>query len=193
MSLDNKIFEIDRGKEFGMWTDPVSKFMYHDHFVHIYTKFNLDSYKSIEDIGGANGILRQFFEDKDYSTSDIDESKEPDFIGNIVNYNGIMAFKWRGETYNRHYQNELIVIRYVLHYLSDEEVIKMFSNIKENHKGDILVVQFTNEAGDLDIKLSNSINETKYFRTQEQLYALLQNFNIVLTDTQSFEVTAEFY
>ena len=182
-------FLIDKGKEFGKWTDSVSKFMYHDHFASIYSRFNLDSYNHIEDLGGANGLLREFFIDKNYTTSDIDKTKEPNFIRNAIDFNGMH----RCQTFSFPYQSDLIIIRYILHYLTDDEVIKMFSNIKKHHKGDILVIQFTNEDNDLNVKLANSINEIKYFRTQSQLYELLIGFNILQSESQSFEVTEEFY
>lgn len=185
--------KIDQGEDFGKWTDPVSKFIYHDHFVGIFDKFDLQKYSKIEDLGGSNGLLSKFFVDKEFSTTDIDESKNPDFIGNIVYYNGIAEFRWRGMIFKQEYQSDLLIIRFVLHYMTDDEILTMFNNIKKNHKGDILVIQFSNEGNDMEIKRQNSINEVKIFRTPNELRQLFNDFEIKQVDTQIYQVTQEFY
>jgi hypothetical protein len=183
----------DQGESFGKWTDKVSRFMYHDHFASIYKNFALQKYVTIEDLGGANGLLAEFFESQSFSTADIDESKNPDFIGNIINYNSKYKVKWRGQTLEKSYQSDLLIIRFVLHYMTDEEILLMFNNIQKHHKGDILIVQFTNEGPDMQIKRQNSINEVKIFRTSVELIDLLQGFDIIQQHCQSYNVTEEFY
>jgi hypothetical protein len=192
--MENLESQINIDRNFGNWTDPVSKFMYHDHFARIYAdpRFDLAKYNRIEDFGGANGKLKTFFGEK-LSTIDIDETNNPDFLGNIVNYNGIAEIRWRGEIRRFKVESDLIIIRYVLHYLTDEEIKRMFENIKSYHKGHILIVQFTNEGEDMEIKKQNSINETKYFRTAKELSQLISGFDVISTDTESFTVTNEFY
>jgi hypothetical protein len=189
---DNKRLNID--KNFGNWTDPVSKFMYLDHFSRIYKdeRYRLARYRRIEDLGGANGKLKTFF-GSSLTTVDIDETNNPDFLGNIINYNGFTEFRWRGERRQIKIESDLIIIRYVLHYLTDDEIRKMFQNLKLHHKGDILIVQFTNEGEDMNIKKQNSINEIKYFRTEDELTSLISEFEVIATDTESFTVTSEFY
>jgi hypothetical protein len=105
----------------------------------------------------------------------------------------VAEFRWRGAIQRMKIESDLIIIRYVLHYLTDDEIRKLLQNIKSYHAGDILIVQFTNEGEDLQIKKQNSINETKYFRTSEELSLLIGEFEVIATDTESFKVTTEFY
>ena len=191
-SEESKTLNIDQN--FGNWPDPVSKFMYHDHFEQIYSddRFALGKYSKIEDFGGANGKLKEFFGNR-LTTVDIDETNDPDYVGNIVNYNGVAEFHWRGQIARIKIESDLIIIRYVLHYLTDEQIIQMFQNLKKHHKGDILIIQFTNEDVDMKTKKQNSVNETKYFRTTKEIQELVKGFQILAYDVESFDVTAEFY
>jgi hypothetical protein len=192
--MENLEDQLNIDKNFGNWTDKVSKFMYEGHFDRIFNdpRFNLARFSRIEDFGGANGKLKTFFGDK-LATIDIDETNDPDFLGNIINYNAYAEFRWRGEIRLFKVESDLIIIRYVLHYLTDKEIKKMFQNIKSYHRGHILIVQFTNEGEDMNIKRQNSINETKYFRTAEELSVLINGFEVVARDTENFTVTSEFY
>jgi hypothetical protein len=196
LTIDPDVLEnqINIDENFGNWTDDVSRFMYERHFDRIFNdkRFDLARFNRIEDFGGANGKLKAFFGNK-LSTIDIDETNNPDFLGNVVNYNGYASFGWRGERRYFKVESDLIIIRYVLHYLTDDEIKRMFQNIKSNHKGHILIVQFTNEGEDMEIKKQNSINEIKYFRTAQELSSLISSFEIVAADTESFTVTKEFY
>ena len=105
---------------------------------------------------------------------DIDKSKNPDIVDNIITHEGVY---------------DLIIIRFVLHYLNDYELLLLFDNIKKYHKGEILIIQFTNE--DLKSKYYNSKNEHKYFRTKYQLEKLLPNFKNIYSI--EYECTKEFY
>lgn len=151
--MQSKIFKEDQGINFGRWTDIISNLMYIDS-----TREILLSLHTIPDIiadyGGANGNLKQFLPQS--ISIDIDESKNPDILDNILTHIG---------------EYELIIIRYVLHYLNDYEVIQLFDHLKSYHKGEVLLIQFCNN--DLKSKYHNSLNEFKYFRTEEQLKALI--------------------
>ena len=152
--MPKKIYKEDSGVGFGQWQDNVSKFIYFESVEQILSEIELP--QKVADYGGANGILKKYI--PNIISIDIDESKNPDIVDNIITHKG---------------NYDLIVIRYVLHYLNDYEVLQLFENIKSYHKGKILIIQFCNE--DLKSKYGNSKNEFKYFRTQKQLVKLLPN------------------
>ena len=166
----NTIYKEDRGLEFGKWSDRVSKLMYFESTEKILSLIHVP--KSVADYGGANGNLKTFIPQA--ISIDIDTSKKPDIVDNILTHVG---------------KYHLIVIRYVLHYLNDYEVINLFNHLKEFHTGQILVIQFCNET--LKEKYINSINEHKYFRTSNQLESLLPKFNLIYS--KKYQCTKEFY
>lgn len=168
--MQNKIYKEDNGTNFGKWTDSVSKLMYIDSTKEILLK--IDTSGKIADYGGANGILKQFI--PNIISIDIDKSKKPDIVDNVLTHKG---------------NYDLIILRFVLHYLNDYEILKLFKNIETYHKGKILVIQFTNE--DLKSKYYNSKNEFKYFRTKNQLEKLLPKFKNIYSI--NYKCTKEFY
>lgn len=164
------IYKEDKGINFGKWSDNTSKLMYFDSVKDILSKINIKG--KVADYGGANGILKQFI--PNIISIDIDASKNPDIIDNILTHKGIY---------------DLIIIRFVLHYLNDYKVLQLFDNIKKYHRGRVLIIQFTNE--DLKSKYANSKNEFKYFRTKNQLENLLPKFENIYSI--EYECTKEFY
>ena len=169
--MQKRIYEIDEGVNFGKWNDKTSKFMYFDCMKAILKKIDINGV--IADYGGANSNLKAFL-----STSisiDIDKSKNPDIEDDILKHES--NYDW-------------IVIRYVLHYMNDYEVLILFEKIKSFHKGKVLVIQFCNE--DLKTKYANSINELKYFRTEKQLKSLLP-VEAKKIFSKNIEITKEFY
>jgi len=168
--MQNIIYKEDNGTNFGKWSDNTSKLMYYDSVKDILSK--IDTKGKIADYGGANGILKEFI--PNIISVDIDASKKPDILDNILTHKG---------------NYELIIIRFVLHYLNDYEILQLFENIKEYHKGKILIIQFTNE--DLKSKYFNSKNEFKYFRTKVQLEKLLPVFKHIYAI--EYNCTREFY
>lgn len=162
------IYNEDKGIHFGKWNDKTSKFMYFSSTKEILEDLKIKG--TIADYGGANGNLKTFLPNS--ISIDIDESKNPDIIDNILTHS--KKYDW-------------VVIRYVLHYLTDQEVLQLFNNIQSDN---ILIIQFTNE--DLKIKYNNSKNEIKYFRTRTQLESLLpKKKNIIYR--KLFDCTLEFY
>ena len=150
--MQKKIYEIDDGINFGKWPDEISKFLYFDSTKEILSKIDIP--KLIADYGGANGNLKTFIPNS--ISIDIDKSKKPDILDNILTHEG---------------KYDLIIIRYVLHYLNDYEIISLFNQINKFHKGKVLIIQFCND--DLISKYKNSQNEFKYFRTYSQLKSLI--------------------
>lgn len=169
-NMQNKIYNIDQGDNFGKWSDPTSRFMYEDSLKEILSEIEIP--EIVADYGGANGILKGFI--KNIITIDIDESKNPDIIDDILKHEG-------------NYQ--LIIIRFVLHYLNDYEVLELFENISKYHEGKILIIQFVNE--DLKSKYQNSKNEFKYFRTKDQLEKLLPEAKLIYS--KEYLCSKEFY
>jgi len=168
--MQKKIYNEDAGIDFGRWADVTSKLMYFDSVQAILSKVN--TLGTVADYGGANGILKNFI--PNIITIDIDSTKKPDIIDNIITHKG---------------NYDLIIIRYVLHYLNDYEVLELFNHISSYHKGKILIIQFTNE--DLKSKYQNSKNEFKYFRTKNQLEKLLPNCEHIFN--ADYQCTSEFY
>lgn len=168
--MQKKTYKIDSGVEFGKWNDNVSKLMYFDTTKEILSKINTNG--TVADYGGANGILKQFI--PNIITIDIDSSKNPDIVDNILLHEGIY---------------DLIIIRFVLHYLNDYKIFQLFEKIKSYHKGKVLIIQFCNN--DLKSKYANSKNEFKYFRTESQLKALLPDCKKIYS--KKYICTKEFY
>lgn len=161
-------YKEDQGINFGTWTDSVSGFLYQNSTKQILNKIHIPNL--VADYGGANGNLKQFIPQS--ISIDIDKTKNPDINDNIL-------------THSKYY--DLVIIRYVLHYLNDYEVLQLFETIKAKN---ILVIQFENN--DLKSKYFNSQNEFKYFRTSQQLKQLLpkQAEEIYL---KTYELGKEFY
>lgn len=169
--MQKNIYKEDQGNDFGKWDDPVSWFLYHYSIKKILDKISIP--ENVADYGGANGILKDHI--PGIISIDIDPSKNPDIEADILKYKG---------------DHELIIIRFVLHYLNDYEVIKLFDHINSYHKGEILIIQFCNN--DLRSKYYNSRNEFKYFRTEDQMEKLLpEGFKKIFS--KMIGITPEFY
>lgn len=170
--MQKNIYKEDKGQNFGKWNDNISKLLYYRSTRKILSKISVP--QIVADYGGANGILKQFI--PNCITIDIDSSKTPDICDNILTHTG---------------NYDLIIIRYVLHYLTDQQIISLFEHLKTFHKGAILVQQFCNK--DLVLKYANSVNEQqKYFRTKEQLLSLLPKGFKIIYKTK-YIVTKDFY
>lgn len=162
------IFIEDKGQNFGKWDDSTSQFLYHDSTKEILSQFKIEG--KIADFGGANGNLKEFLPSS--ISIDIDGSKNPDIEDDIITHSE--KYDW-------------VIIRYVLHYLDDYQVLQLFDNIRAEK---ILIIQFTNE--NLKNKYYNSRNEKKYFRTRNQLEALLPD-RASRFYRSMFNCTKEFY
>lgn len=161
--------DIDQGEKFGTWDDEISKFLYIDSAIEILSLFNIP--QNVADYGGGNGLLKKFI--PNIITIDKDKSKNPDICEDILEHQG---------TY------DMIISRYVLHYLNDYEVIEL---LKICSKTPSVIIQFVND--NLHDKYFNSHNELKYFRTSAQLDALLSPFKFNQIYRFKYRVTKEFY
>lgn len=168
----NKL-SVDQGTAFGTWSDDTSRFMYEASLPPILEALQLSGH--VGDFGGANGLLTKHLV-SDYpctvTTIDSDPTKKPDIVDDILFHDKPYDVAW---------------CRYVLHYLTDQEVIRFIDKVNAPR---IIVVQFCNE--DLRVKYRNSFNEVKHFRTLSQTAALLGG-DAVLVGTGEYLVTSEFY
>lgn len=166
--MQSKTYKEDRGKDFGKWTDKISKFLYYESTKEILSKIKIPL--NVADYGGANGLLKKIIPNS--ISIDLDHAKKPDILDNII-------------THKNKY--DLVIIRYVLHYLNDYEIIELFKNINAKN---ILVIQFVNN--DLKAKYYNSQNEFKYFRTSKQLKKLMpKSFKKIYS--KKYYLDSEFY
>jgi len=167
------IFDADQGVNFGTWDDPVSRLMY-GHSTPIFLDM-VDYSGSVYDLGGGNGLLKQYIP---HSISvDIDQNKQPDVIQDIRQFST---------------KCDLVVIRYVLHYFSDKDVVNLITHIKE-HAKKVMVIQFCNEGVHLKVKrqISKQSDERKYFRNSNHLFRLLSR--PIDIRSVSYTVTPVFY
>lgn len=183
--MRNTTYKLDGGKDFGAGDDPVSELIYRSSAKEFLRNVPTAG-KRIADYGGGNGILRRFLNAKAYKVVDVDETKKTsgDFIcDDITTHRG---------------SYDLVICRYVLHYLTDEEALQMFEQIRRNGTKKILIIQFVNEKTDLKIKREISERfekgiEQKHFRTCKQLFDLFDGFSVENVDKIDYKVTPDFY
>lgn len=162
----------DQGTAFGTWPDATSRLMYQD--IMPLALSGIDTSGRVADFGGANGLLKQWIP---HSISvDYDATKNPDICENVLDHMG---------------DYELVVMRYLLHYMPDSVVRTLFKRMGMWHSGRVLLIQFVNE--NVDDKIGNSLGEVKFFRTEAQLKRLLAPFGIVSRKAVEYRVEADFY
>lgn len=167
------LHKVDGGVDFGKWPNRTARIMYQD--VMPFFLSGIDTTGSIADYGGANGLMKEWIPHA--VTVDNDASKYPDVEDNILTHVG---------------DYDLITMRYVMHYLSDAEVMNLFEHLRVSHAGKILLIQFVNE--DLEIKNANSTNEQKWFRSEKHLKTLVSiTHNLIERRAVDYRVDAEFY
>lgn len=165
----------DQGVKFGTWPDPTAQLMYHD--IMPLALSGIDTAGRVADYGGANGLLKRFIPHA--ITVDYDETKSPTICDDILRHRG---------TY------DLIVMRYVLHYMNNEDVRRLFRHLGSFHKGRILLIQFVNDDDSLLDKLHNSVGETKWFRGEGELRRLIVGpWQIASRKAVDYRVGADFY
>lgn len=162
----------DQGTAFGTWPDATSRLMYQD--IMPLALSGIDTSGRVADFGGANGLLKQWIP---HAVSvDYDASKNPDICESVLDHMG---------------DYELVVMRYLLHYMPDSVVRTLFKRMGMWHNGRVLLIQFVNE--NVDDKIRNSWGEVKFFRTEAQLKRLLTPFGIVSRKAVEYRVAADFY
>lgn len=167
---------VDAGTAFGTWPDATSRLIYHDAMPALLSGTYTTS--PTVDLGGGNGLARQWF--PHLTTVDSDEAKRPDVVADVLTWQPAP-----GRRYDR------VLLRYVLHYLADAQVEALLRHVATWHDGELLVIQFVND--DLAAKRANSVNETKHFRTEAQLLALLAPWSPQRRLALDYVVEPEFY
>jgi hypothetical protein len=168
-------FEQDAGQNFGRWTDDVSRLMYHDIMPEILKDLDLAKYRQVGDLGGGNGLLKEFMPNS--VSIDIDPTKNPDIVDDIRTCRIDYGF---------------VILRYVLHYLSDIEVKSLIARIP----CPALIIQFANEGNHLETKRQISRQyETKtvFHRDLHSFRSLFGTKTIMNTKRFDYTVTPEFY
>lgn len=163
----------DQGEAFGRWPNKTARLMYHD--IMPLALNGIDTSGSVADLGGANGLTKEWIPHA--VTVDYDKSKRPDILADILTYRG---------------EHDLLILRYVLHYMPDTVVRDLMRHLASYHKGKVLVIQFTND--DLPAKYANSVGETKWFRTTAGTLQLLsKHWQVREIKSINYKVEADFY
>lgn len=168
---------VDQGTRFGTWQDPTSRLMYHDAMPALLSGTPRD--ELVLDLGGGNGLSREWF--PNVVTVDADPAKEPDVVADLLSYVPPTPVG-------------RVLVRYVLHYLDDDQVRELFQHhLPSWHAGEVTVIQFVND--DLAAKLANSVNETKFFRTEEHLHQLVTSpsWRVARRIAVGYDVHPDFY
>ena len=143
---------------FGTWGDGTSDLMYRGAMGYLLDWLEVGF--EVVDLGGANGLSRGFLGPGHHVvTVDLDPSTGPDVVADMM-------------TYRHPVPADTVLLRYVLHYLADVEVERLFAHLATWHDGNVVVVQFANE--DTGAKVANSADSaSRYWRTPAALLELL--------------------
>jgi hypothetical protein len=168
---------IDTAITFGKGNSPTSRLLYHRIFDLI--RDRIPSFAKVYDLGGGNGVSKAYF--PSVVTVDNNPEMEPDILADIL------EFEVPDEA-------DLILIRYVAHYLQEEQLIKLLE--RSSHKP-ILFIQFTNS--DPDDKLLQSLfkgqgeEDHKTFRDWDHFVHLLEPRGFRQIIRVDYEVEPMFY
>ena len=162
--------ETDGGTSFGKWPNRTAQLIYFDAMPALLPTVT----GPVVDLGGGNGLLKQWLPQA--LSVDKDASKEPDVVADLLT--------WSSTNYPTG------VMRYVLHYLPDEQAQQLLTHVA-TYLNRLVLVQFVND--DLPAKQANSLNEQVWFRTETQLSALLGPWQVVERRRLDYTVDAEFY
>lgn len=147
--------------------------MYHD--IMPLALNGIDTSGRVADLGGANGLVKEWIPQA--ITVDYDETKNPDVCEDILEHVG---------------EYDLLILRYVMHYMPDDKVRQLLYHIRSYHKGRVLVIQFAND--DLAAKQANSVGETKWFRnTLDTMKLMTEYFRVASAKAVDYVVDADFY
>lgn len=160
----------DQGDAFGRWPNKTARLMYHDIMPLVLS--GIDTSGRVADLGGANGLMKEWIPQA--VTVDYDETKGPDICEDISKHVG---------------EYDLLVLRYVMHYMPDTQVLALFDHIVSYHNGRVMVIQFVND--DLAAKRHNSVGEIKWFRTTQQTLDLLKPCGLRVASCKSVDYVVE--
>lgn len=137
---------------------------------------------AVLDLGGGDGMSREFLPGRQVVTVDSDPGAGADVTADITTYTPDTAF-------------DTVLLRYVLHYLPDPVVRHLFRQIADWHWGNVVVIQFANE--DTGRKAANSADTPhRFWRTPGQVLSLLRwlpQWRLGRVNRLDYTVTPEFY
>lgn len=169
------VYDEDSGQAFGTWPNATARFMYDEAMECCVSDIN--ALARVGDLGGGNGLLKRWLPNA--VSVDHDPSKNPDVLDNIMSH--VDEYDW-------------LLLRYVLHYMDDAAVVALLAHLASYHKGRLKIIQFANH--DLEVKQHNSVNETKFFRTPNQLTGLLTasaDWALLRMSAAQYGVDEDFY
>lgn len=158
-------FNEDNGSNFGKWNDNVSNILYNTANKIIASQILKNDV--VADYGGANSLLKNDIQCKEYFCIDIDNTKKQvdNFINeDIITHKGIY---------------DKVIIKLVMHYLTDKQIKEMLKNITAK---EIIICQFINNKEDILVKkkISNLSKENeKFFRNKEELSSIIGECDIL--------------
>jgi len=167
----------DIAATFGKGEGPTSQLLYRHSFELL--RGRIPSFRTVYDLGGGNGMAKAWW--PTVITVDNNPAMEPDICADIREY-AVPD------------DAELIVLRYVAHYLSDQELTRLLERV---HHKPVLLIQFTNEnPGDKYAQTGTrgqGAEDGKTFRTWAGLVHLLEPWGFRQRLRIDYEVEPGFY
>lgn len=168
---------IDCATNFGKGESPTSRLLYHRIFDLI--RGRIPSFAKVYDLGGGNGISKAYF--PSVVTVDNNPEMKPDIVANILEFEVPK-------------DADLILIRYVAHYLQNEELEQLLE--QSNHKP-ILFIQFANSNPNDKLLQSvikgEGLEDHKTFRDWDYFAQLLETRGFRQIMQIAYEVEPLFY
>lgn len=160
---------------FGTWPDPTSRLIYTDALPALLSGVPRDD--SVLDLGGANGLSRRYF--SNVTTVDMDPSTSPDVVADIRRYTPATSY-------------DRVLLRYVLHYLPDADVMALADHIAAYHYGPVHVVQFLGTAAKV---AASPDRATRWMRSEPELVELLlaDSWQVTQRVALTYDVHPDFY
>ena len=115
------------------------------------------------DLGGGGGLSRGFLAPSCVVTTvDSDPSTGPDVVADLLTWTPPAA------------PFDTVLLRYVLHYLSDRQVRALFASMTGWRWSNVLVVQFANQRPE-DKAANSADTDDRHWRTPAELVRLLHD------------------
>jgi hypothetical protein len=160
------------GPLFGTYPDATSQLIYRDAWPALLS--GVPRTDSVLDLGGANGLSRLYFEN--VTTVDSDPTSGADVVADIRTYEPEQVF-------------DRVLLRYVLHYLPDIQVLPLLRRIASYHDGPVHVIQFV---GRTEEKAASSADRAvRWFRTEASLRSLMAAGGYVVDRRIALQYTVE--
>lgn len=167
--------QIDDSETFGKGKDATSRLLYAHSLSLAVDRLPQLKRGVIYDLGGGNGLSRKHFPNDDVVTIDSSPAMKPDIVADIRDHDVPD-------------NASLVLLRFVLHYLTDVDVGRLLDRIKAL----VLLIQFTNDDIEAKTMQTAGIEDHRYFRTWDETTTLLGGGFERLYRIE-YTVTPEFY